>query len=379
MARSICFVGLDNLPALAPELNISAGGGGEALQQTMLAKALTRRGYTVSMVVTDFGQADGATWDGITTFKTCRSNAGLPVLRFVHPRMTTLWTALRRADAEVYYVSCAGVTLWQVAMFARMHGRKVVFRIASDSDCDPKKLLIQFWRDKELYRRGLRRANQVLAQTPIQQDLLVRNYAKPSVLAPMLADLGGRCLSFEQRDLQVLWVSNLRQVKRPDLFIDMARALPHVEFHMIGGPLAEDLPLYEKIEREARRVGNLHFLGQIPYHEINAYFERARVFVNTSDVEGFPNTFLQAWSRGTPVVTFLDPAQLVAKHGMGHAAKALHDMRDFTAAFATDSAIWSPASASCRAFMAREFDETVVMRAYLDALDAMYDAPRAPC
>ena len=58
MTARICFVGLENLPVLAAEFE-QRGVGGAQVQQTLLARALVRRGFPVSMVVGDYGQADG--------------------------------------------------------------------------------------------------------------------------------------------------------------------------------------------------------------------------------------------------------------------------------------------------------------------------------
>src|SRR5258706_12067839 len=119
-AMKICLVGLDNLPVLAPEYREHVIGG-ESVQQTLLARALARRGHEVNMVAADYGQADGARWDAIRVFKAYRPDAGLPLLRFVHPRWTGIWSALARADAELYYTSCAGMLAGLVAAFCKRH------------------------------------------------------------------------------------------------------------------------------------------------------------------------------------------------------------------------------------------------------------------
>src|SRR6185312_15523456 len=191
-APRICLVGPANLPLLDAQFGPARTGGAE-LQQVLLAKALVRRGLPVSMIVSDHGQPDGAVWHGIKTYKACAPQAGLPVLRFVHPRWTSLWSAMKRANADVYYTSCAGALLAQVILFAHGHGRKAVFRIASSTDCDPSALLVRHWRDKQLYRYGLRRADLVLAQTEEQQQALRRNYGRDStVVAPLMEQYGSR-------------------------------------------------------------------------------------------------------------------------------------------------------------------------------------------
>ena len=110
--------------------------GGVERQTTLLARWLTTRGYRVSMITWDEGQPDDQLIDGIRVIKVCRSDAGLPVLRFVYPRWTSLVRALRKADADVYYQNCGEYVTGQVATWCRRHGRRFVYSIASDPDCD---------------------------------------------------------------------------------------------------------------------------------------------------------------------------------------------------------------------------------------------------
>jgi glycosyltransferase involved in cell wall biosynthesis len=70
---------------------------------------------------------------------------------------------------------------------------------------------------------------------------------------------------------------------------------------MIGGRV-EPPQLYDEIATATQKVSNLIFHGFVPYHKVNEYFSRASLFVNTSSIEGFPNTFIQAWMHYTPVV-----------------------------------------------------------------------------
>src|SRR2546430_12806839 len=135
----ICLLGLDNLPVLAPEYREHTVGG-ESVQQTLLARALVRRGHEVSMVTADYGQKDAAVWDDIRVYKAYRPAAGLPLLRFVHPRWSGLGSALARADAQLYYTSCAGMHVGLLALFCARHGGRHLFPFARDAGCGPSPL-----------------------------------------------------------------------------------------------------------------------------------------------------------------------------------------------------------------------------------------------
>lgn len=366
---SICFVGLNNLAMLAPEHDRS-GIAGEPLQQTLLATAIARRGYDVSMVVADHGQPDGATWERVTTYKAFSQKAGLPILRFVHPRWTGLWSALKRADADVYYASCAGALPGQVAMFCARHGKRFVFRVASDSDCMRGSLLTKnwYWRDKWMYRQALRRADSILVQSARQQELLLRNFGAHSSIAPLLVDAGHSDIGFQDRDIDALWVANVRAVKRPDVLLDVAEQSPGLRFHMVGGPLPVALELFRTSQSRASDLG-VHFHGALGYRETNALYGRARVFVNTSDLEGFPNTYVQAWASGTPVIAFFDPDGIIAREGLGAAVTTREQMVEAVQGLARDEAAWRATHARCLAFIQRHFDEPAALRPYLHSFD----------
>ncbi len=362
----ICFLGLDNLPVLAPEYN-QHGIGGEQVQHTLLAHALVRRGHQVSMVVFDYGQSDGAVWGGITTHIAYRPGTGLPGLRFITPCWTGVWSALKRADADVYYVSCAGMHLGLVAMFCRRYGRRVVFKIAHDTDCEPDKLLIKYWRDKKLYEYGLSHAHAIFAQSEQQQKAMLANYGLHSHLTEMMVETPG---PQRQREVDVLWVNNLRPFKRPDLLLELAKLLPQYRFAMIGGEQPGFAELYQTMREQAESIPNLTFHGRVPYHDMDRHYAGARVFVNTSDNEGFPNSYLQSWIRGTPVLAFFDPDQLIAREGLGQGATSLAQLAEGVTTMLEDDAAWLAASLRCKAYMARVYGEERILAPYLTQMQA---------
>lgn len=369
MAR-ICFVGVETLPVLAREYN-RHGIGGEQVQHALLARAFARRGDEVSVICLDYGQPDGARYDGVSVFKSYRRDAGVPVLRFVTPRLTGLWSALARADADVYYTSCASIQVGVVAAFAKLHGRSSCFRIAHDSDCDPARLLLRYRRDKWLYEFGLRRAHAILAQSEQQQRALQSNYGLGSRVAGMLVEPQTRDRDADARDIDVLWVNFLRPFKRPDLALELARRLPAVKVHLVGGAQPGDEALYQRIEAEARTLPNVVFHGQVPYHDVNELYERARVFVNTSDSEGFPNSYLQAWRRGTPLVAFFDPDGIVVRHGLGAVPRDLDGMAAEVSTLLADRARWSARSLACTRFMDEQFSESRILGSYSEVFERL--------
>jgi glycosyltransferase involved in cell wall biosynthesis len=368
MNARVCFVGLENLPVLAPEFEQHRIGGAQ-LQQTLLARALVRRGFQVSMVVGDYGQPDGATWSGVRTYKAYSASEGIPIVRFVHPRWTKLCAAMRRADADVYYVSCAGGQVGQVAIWVARNGRRMIFRVASDSDCDPNRVLISFWRDKKLYAYGLRRAAAILAQSIRQQQLLLENYGVASTVASSLVESPDQVRALSERDIALLWVGNIQQLKRPELFLELAQRLSGCPAGMVGGPLPHTRQLYRHISARAARVSNLTFHGPLSYRATGLLFDRARLFINTSEIEGFPNTFLQAWVRGIPVVSFFDPDGVIQREGLGHAVANLDEMARAAERLTRDAQAWLEVSARCRAYVARRYGEDQVLPPYIAAVE----------
>jgi glycosyltransferase involved in cell wall biosynthesis len=369
---SICFVGLSNLGVLAPEIDPS-GTAGEPLQHTLLATSLARRGHRVSMVVADHGQPDGAIFEGVQTFRAYSRRAGWPLLRFVHPRWTGLWSALSRADADVYYASCAGGLVGQVAMFCMRRNKRFVFRAASDADCKPDALIAMgraHWRDKWLYEHGLRHASSVLVQSVRQQGLMRRNFGVESTIAGLMVQPGRSARPFGERDIDALWVSNMRSLKRPDVLLGVADRLPQLSFHMVGGTVTGAERFFEAVKTQAAHRRNVTFHGAVPYRDASALYDRARVFVNTSDIEGFPNTYLQAWASGTPVVAFFDPDGIIARERLGAAVRRADEMSEAVNWLTSNESEWNAARARCLAFIERHYSEDVVLQPYLQSFRA---------
>jgi len=284
--------------------------GGVERQTSLMARWLASR-----------GQRDGDVVDGVRVVKLCAREAGLPLLRFLHPRWTSLNRALARANAGIYYHNCSEYVTGQVALWARRHGRRFVFSTAHDEDTDPRLRHLSL-RERVLYRYGLRHADRIIAQTRTQQSRLKEHFGRESVVIPMPCPGPGpeETLARPARPGagRVLWIGRVCEQKRPHLLLELARACPDVGFDLVGP--ADTSPYTRAVLEAVRSTPNVRVRGAVPRPKVPALYLAASCLVCTSRDEGFPNTFLEAWSHGLPVVSTFDPDGLIAERGLGGAA-----------------------------------------------------------
>ncbi|MCC7416119.1 MAG: glycosyltransferase family 4 protein [Acidobacteria bacterium] len=312
--------------------------GGVERQTSLLARWLAGRGHRVSMITWDEGQPDGIRIDGVRVLRLCRENEGWPVVRFVHPRWTSLLQALRAADADVYYQNCAECVTGQVALWCRANRRPFVYSAASDADCDARLPLMPHARERVLYRAGLRRADRIIVQTRAQREMLRANFGRDGIVMPLpcpgpMAPPPGRAAR-----RRLLWVGRICEVKRPDRLLDLAERCPDLVFDLVGPP-----------DGSAYAAGVLARAGRLTNVRVHGGLERARIFellaealclCATSEIEGFPNTFLEAWSHGVPVVTTVDPDRTIAREELGFAVGDACEMERCVRRLVDEPATW---------------------------------------
>jgi glycosyltransferase involved in cell wall biosynthesis len=379
---SICLVAHSAYGALAGDN--SGHIGGVERQTSLMAKWLAAKGYGVSMLTWDEGQPDDLVVAGVRVIKICGAKAGLPGLRFFHPKWTGLVRAMRQADAEVYYQNCGECVTGQAALWCRRHGRKFVYSVASDPDCDPRLPEMRTVRERVLYRYGLRRADRVVVQTRRQQTMLREGFGLESEIIPMPCSGPGNGEEVERRLPQpnarrVLWIGRICEVKRPDRFLDLAESCPDLVFDLVGPTFDADYS--QAAYKRAKGLANVTVHGPVAFGQVAEFYRRAACLCCTSDFEGFPNTFIEAWGHGVPLVSTFDPDNIIATRGLGIVARDVAGLARGIRELFGSAERWGAASARARQYYLENHTVESAMgrfeRVFLDAVGSTAGAPGA--
>jgi len=363
----ICFVAPYAWPVLSRDPDIKVVGGAE-VQQCGIARLLAANGYRVSMITFDYGQPSPVTVDGITVYKSFRPDAGVPVLRFLHPRLTSMWRAMHQADADIYYQRSATMWTGVVAEFCRRQGKRSIYAGASDNDFLIGREQIVYGRDKWIYRRGLAHVDRIVAQNPGQVENCRRSHGREAVLIPSCYQLPADAKP-GKGDV-VLWVGTIHRYKRPHWLLDMAERLPHRRFVLVGGPSVDaerNWPGYfDEMRQRAERLPNVEFTGFLPLAQVEKQFDRARALVLTSEYEGMPNVFLQAWARGVPTIGSLDVGASISP-----VYSSVEEGASKLEALLSDEVLWARRSAETLAYFQRNHSSTEVLARYAQLFEEL--------
>lgn len=221
-------------------------------------------------------------------------------------------------NPDAAYVMGMSPEALHLSRYCKKNNKKFIFRVAHDQDLGgefPDEQKIRKWANLSLneLHEIISNASIVLTQTPLQQELLKRNFNRIGEMMFPPIELN-RDVEKSNPKYDVLWVGKNNTFKRPEQLIELARRLPQRKFCMILNNI-EDVS-WKKIISDLPE--NIELIESVPADEIENYFRASKLFVSTSLHEGFANTFLQAGKNAVPVLSMgSDPNGMLSVHQAG--------------------------------------------------------------
>ena len=102
---------------------------------------------------------------------------------------------------------------------------------------------------------------------------------------------------------------------------------PEVPFDVVGAP-NQSSAYATAVLSEAKEVANVTLHGGLSAVPLSHLYRSRRVLGCTSELEGFPATFPEAWSCGVPVITTFDPDGVVGRNGLGLSVSTAAEMAE---------------------------------------------------
>lgn len=290
-----------------------------------------------------------------------------------------LYKVLKAQQADILYAKLASWEAVVAYYAAKASGAKYVYRVEHDWEVSRQTLIDKIYRGSvfaaDRFISALSKADWIIVQSRFQAEGVRSTFRHDSTLIPnghFLPNLTDENREAGSRKF-VLWIARAHPMKRPALFLDLAKELPQVRFVMVMPPGAAHSELFESIRTEAEKIPNLEFIPGLKQADVDAYYVQAKAFVLTSEAEGFSNVIIEAFKNGTPVVSLThNPNEVLTPVEAGELAPQVGycAQSDFSVMARTveklweDDEFWTEASQTARQYAVDNFSVESVADIY---------------
>lgn len=232
-------------------------------------------------------------------------------------------------DINPHYIYTRSTSSWIyiAEKYAQKHSIKHIHAFASDKCTD----MHLFRGNKSLIgcieafyiNKGLKLGERFIFQNSYQRDMMKSRFGKEGILVRQMTpyvDMSDKNKLEAKDKIRIVWIANLKPIKRPELFLELAHLLKEyatkIEMRMIGIPNT----LYEDTVRSTEKECTyFKFVGFLKQEEVFELLEKSDILVNTSEYEGFSNTYVQAWMRKCIVLaTNSNPDNIITDKQIGY-------------------------------------------------------------
>jgi glycosyltransferase involved in cell wall biosynthesis len=288
---------------------------------------------------------------------------GLGPFNYLIRKPCELTGTLRKLDPDVCIQSAVGDLTGLVGTYCRLHNSRFIYHSMSNRDVRPQTAYAISHSPLSLclYSLGLSLTDVIIAQTQEIARLFSRDLwrLKRVAVVPPLYD-ASTVQPPQRKSNFILWLARLVWYKRPEIFVELARQLPKCQFVMAGtGPLQPD------IERLAKSVANLKFVGGVDHDRAEELCGEACLFVNTSDFEGFPTTLLECGARETPFISLsYDPDEVIRKYRIGLHSRSFDRLTEDVSFLMKDNLTRRELGRNARSYVIENHSPEITIEAY---------------
>ncbi|MFW9928915.1 MAG: glycosyltransferase family 4 protein [Candidatus Thorarchaeota archaeon] len=292
---------------------------------------------------------------------------GMPILKLLYYRFPFFLKAVKNYNPDIIIQEGASNLTFLSAITSKILNKTFVYRIASDKDVDERidKIKKIFgWRSHILHKIALRYTDIFVSQNNYQHTVLKKKFPNKKVFTlynPYIIKNSSVSNLKENERSFIAWIGNFRHEKNIPALVSITKSLPHINFKIAGKPLHNIDRVSEDAFKELEKIKNVELIGYLKRSEVVPFLSNAIALLNTSYLEGFSNTFLEAWAAGTPVITTqnVNPDNLITKYKLGVVANNYDDLPDIISKI-TNSGIGHDFSVRCREYVEKYHDPEVL-------------------
>jgi glycosyltransferase involved in cell wall biosynthesis len=259
------------------------------------------------------------------------SQKGIQWLRWIYYRLPHIYQTIKRIKPDYFY---EGIPYWSsfvLAVICRQLKVKYILRISNDCLLDERiyksrskwQLLFQTF--------GMKLSHCILCQNDYQLNLVKKKFPRKTVFKipnPIFVKNNVSATDSSSRHY-IAWLGLYQYQKNLPLLFEIASVLKEETFWIAGKEHENCDEQTLNSLQQLKQLPNVRFVGFLERDQVLPYLAKAKFLLNTSHYEGFSNTFLEAMSVGTPIITSdnVNPDHIITKHKLGIVYKDVPDLQ----------------------------------------------------
>jgi glycosyltransferase involved in cell wall biosynthesis len=314
------FIADDNLPYLLTDFNYPVGGA--SVQAFSWYHGL-KSFYDIKIISNN--KINNSS-DNIITYK----SSSIPVLgTFIN--IKRLNKIVKKENPKAVFVTVSGLNAFIWGVLCRLNKLFYIQRISNNIVYKNKVYRRKIGLIKYLLSRiGIKYSNLILCQNNVQINNLKTVTSNHSQIKKIYNPfyINHKLSKNNNKHNYVAWIGIFQYQKNMKELYNIAKKMPNTVFKIAGtmvkNPDKETVDYVSKL----KKLNNVNFVGLLNRVQIFSFLSESKCLLNTSRYEGFSNTFLEAFSTNTPIITTpnIDPDGIIKRHSLGLIANEYNDI-----------------------------------------------------